>query len=94
MTDTITPLVIAFKTVTLLVGGLVTVLAVKAARGTHTRGLWYLAAGFGVITAGALLAGVLDQLAAVGPSASLAIESGLTAAGFCVIAYSLYLTSS
>ena len=48
----------ALKTITLLLGGLITYLAYKAHRRSGARPLWYLAVGFGIVTMGLLLAGV------------------------------------
>lgn len=91
MSTTDLPLIaLAFKTLTLLLGGLVTFLAYRAYRRTRADGLWLLAVGFGTVTLGALGAGLLDQLANVDNGLALTIESGLTALGFGIIAYSLY----
>ncbi|WP_226012131.1 DUF7521 family protein [Halomicrobium salinisoli] len=92
MIDSIPPVVIAFKTATLLLGGLVTALAARAALRTRADGLAYLAVGFGVVTLGSLLAGVADQLLGIDPGAALVVETALTAVGFAVIAYSLLVT--
>jgi len=85
--------VIVFKTGTLALGALITYLAAKAARKTGVTGLVYLAAGFGIVTLGSLLAGVTDQLIA-DPTAALVVESALTLVGFGIIAYSLYVTKN
>lgn len=92
MNGTIPVVVIAFKTATLLIGGLITYLAAKAARKTGSSGLTYLAVGFGIVTFGSLLAGVVDQLLVVDGSQALVIENALTTVGFAIIAYSLYVT--
>jgi hypothetical protein len=91
---TVTTAAIAFKTATLLLGGLITYLAARAAGRTGLPGLRYLAAGFGIVTLGSLAAGVLDQLLSVDAGVALTVESALTTAGFAVIAYSLYVTRS
>mgnify|MGYP000265213656 CR=1 FL=1 len=52
---------VALKTITLLLGGLITYLSYKAYQRSGARPLWYLAVGFGIVTAGTLLAGVIDQ---------------------------------
>lgn len=83
-------LVIVLKTITLLLGGLVTVLAVKAYWRTTANGLRFLAVGFAIITIGALLAGIIDQLLSLHRNTALVVESTLTALGFAIIAYSLY----
>jgi hypothetical protein len=84
--------VIAFKTATLAIGGLITYLAAKAARKTGLRGMTYLALGFAVVTFGSILAGVADQLLVVSDHDALIVENALTTVGFAIIAYSLYVT--
>jgi hypothetical protein len=84
-------LLVALKTVVLVVGGLVTYFAARAYRRTRARPIGALALGFGVVTLGALVSGVADQLLRVEMTWVLVVESGLTAAGFLVILYSLYV---
>jgi hypothetical protein len=84
-------LLVALKTVVLVVGGLVTYFAARAYRRTRARPIGALALGFGVVTLGALVSGVADQLLRVEMIWVLVVESGLTAAGFLVILYSLYV---
>ncbi|MFC6756784.1 MULTISPECIES: DUF7521 family protein [Haloarcula] len=91
MNSPISPIVIGLKTVTLLLGGLITYFAAKAAMKTGSRALRYLAVGFGTITFGSLLAGLADQLFAFSTVMSLIFENAVTAAGFTIIAYSLYV---
>ena len=93
MTEHIPLAVVGLKTVTLVVGGLITYLAAKAARRTRIDGLSTLAVGFGIITFGSLLAGIADQLLLVDATTALIVENALTAIGFCTVAYSLYRTS-
>lgn len=87
MTDV---LVVVLKTVTLLLGGLITLLAARAYLRTGAAALRLLAVGFGLVTLGSLLAGGLDQVLAVGRDDALLVESALTALGFGVIVRSLY----
>jgi len=82
--------VVALKTVTLLLGGLVTYFASKAWRRTGSPALRSLAIGFGIVTLGSLLAGVADQVLAMDRTFATLTESALTAVGFAVIVYSLY----
>lgn len=93
MSTEIPIVVIVFKTGTLAVGALITYLAAKAARKAGATGLLFLAAGFGVVTLGSLLAGVTDLVIA-DPAAALVVESALTFVGFGIVAYSLYVTRS
>jgi hypothetical protein len=51
--------IIAMKTVTLILGGLITYLSYKAYRRTGAEPLRYLSVGFGIVTLGSLLAGVI-----------------------------------
>jgi heme/copper-type cytochrome/quinol oxidase subunit 3 len=92
MTETtvIETAIIALKTAILLLGGLITYFAFKAYRRTRHPSLRALAIGFGVVTLGALLAGLAHQLFGVGITTGVLINSLLTAVGFAVITYSLY----
>jgi hypothetical protein len=83
-------IVIALKTVTLVLGGAVTYFAAKAWLRTSSPALRSLAIGFGFVTLGALLAGGVDVLLDVGRDFAVLTESALTAIGFAVIVYSLY----
>lgn len=87
-----TTLIIAFKTVSLLLGLFITYLAFKAYRRTGNRSLGALSLGFGIVTLGTLLAGVADQVVKTAFLTGLLIESALLAIGFAVIVYSLYTT--
>jgi uncharacterized membrane protein len=82
--------VVAFKTITLLLGALITYFAYRAYRRTNARALGALAVGFGIITIGALLAGIVDQALGADPLDALLLESALTTVGFAIILYSLY----
>jgi hypothetical protein len=86
----ITLAVVALKSLTLVLGGVITYYSYRAYQRTGAPALRALAIGFGVITLGALIAGAADQLLPLDPSLSLAVESAFTAAGFAVIVYSLF----
>jgi hypothetical protein len=106
MSPHVTPILVALKTVTLILGGLITFFSWKAYRRSELEPLWYLAVGFGIVTTGILIAGIFDQVfrlellqPAVLPGSfgaqaiqdtALVLESALTALGFAVIVYSLY----
>lgn len=92
MSEPIPAIAIVFKTVTLLLGGIITYLAFKAYRRTGMDGLKFLSLGFGIVTLGALIAGVVDQVLAVNGHLAVSIESALTMIGFLIITYSLYAT--
>ena len=78
------------KSLTLVFGGLITLLALRAYRRTGARELRALAIGFGVVTLGALLAGLGDVVLNVDIETSVLVESSITAVGFAIITYSLY----
>ena len=86
----ITTAVVALKTVTLVLGGLITFFAFQAYRRTQAAPLRSLAIGFGIVTLGSIIAGVVDQFSTVPLGSALVVESLLTAIGFGVVLYSLY----
>jgi hypothetical protein len=53
---------VALQTIILLLGGSITYFAYKAHQRTGARPLWYLAVGFGIVTLGTILGGVVDQV--------------------------------
>ncbi|MEY7849397.1 hypothetical protein AB7C87_09380 [Natrarchaeobius sp. A-rgal3] len=79
------------KTLVLVVGSVITYFAFKAYRRTRQRALGYLAAGFGLVTLGLVLAGMLYEILNVPLEMGILLESLLVLAGFLVIAYSLYV---
>lgn len=87
----IATVVTVLKTLTLVLGGLITYHSYTAYRRTASPALRALAIGFGVVTLGALLAGFVDQLIPVDPKAALVVESAFTTVGFAFILYSLYV---
>lgn len=89
---TIPPLIVVLKTITLLLGGLITLFAYRAYDRTGARSLGFLSLGFAVITLGTLLAGIADQLLQADLQVGLLIESALITVGFAIIVYSLYTT--
>ena len=88
--------VVVTKTLILVVGGLITYFSYKAYRRTGTSEHRWLTLGFGVITAGAVLGGVLDLVVEMYLSedllyTSVFVSSAMTALGLSVILYSLYV---
>lgn len=79
------------KTLVLLVGSVITYFAFKAYRRTRQSALGYLAAGFGIVTLGLVLAGTGYELLGVDFEVGILIESLLVLVGFSIIAYSLYV---
>lgn len=84
-------LLIVAKTAILLLGGSITYYALRAYGRTGARSLRALGMGFGVVTFGALTGGILHQIIGVEVSVGVAIDSALTAIGFAIIFYSLYM---
>ncbi|QFU82400.1 DUF7521 family protein [Natronorubrum aibiense] len=84
-------LLAAVKTLVLVVGSAITYFAFKAYRRTRQRALGYLAGGFGLVTLGLVLAGLLYELLGMQLAMGILLESLLVLAGFLVIAYSLYV---
>jgi hypothetical protein len=82
--------VIALKALVLALGGLITYFAYRAYRRTQLPALRALAAGFALITLGSF-AGVVNPILAISLPAVPLVESLLTAIGFSVIVYSLYV---
>ncbi|MFP9191676.1 DUF7521 family protein [Natronosalvus vescus] len=79
------------KTLILVVGGAITYFTFKAFRRTHRRELGLLALGFGTVTLGFVLAGLLFEMLEVTLALGILIESLLVLGGFLIIAYSLYV---
>lgn len=91
MTELVSPAVIVAKSLTLLLGGLITYYSLRAYQRTGSRALRALGVGFGAVTAGALLAGIVDQLLPVQSALALVVEGVFTVSGFAIILYSLYV---
>ena len=83
--------IIISKTAILILGSGIAYIAYKAHRRTESPSLRALAFGFGIVTIGALLAGIAHQLLGVGLRTGIVINSTLTAFGFAIIIYSLYV---
>ncbi len=84
-------LLVATKTAILLLGGSIAFFAFKAYRRTGDPSLRALVIGFSFVTIGALLGGIADQLLNIDLITGVIIDSLLTAIGFGVIVYSLFL---
>ncbi|WP_181691601.1 hypothetical protein [Natronomonas sp. LN261] len=84
--------VVALKTITLVLGGLISLYAYRAARRTGSSSLRMLAIGFGLITVGSLLAGIVDQLLPIDSTVALVVESLFTLVGFGAILRSLWMS--
>ena len=90
LSSTVTTGIVVVKTGILLFGGLITYFSLKAYRRTGARSLRALSIGFGVVTLGAILGGLVDQLLGVPFGVGILIDAALTLVGFVIITYSLY----
>lgn len=87
----ITWAIIATKTIVLILGGVITYFSYKAYKRTDAGPLRALAIGFGVITLGSLLAGIIHTIIGVDLEIGVLINSLVSALGFAIITYSLYI---
>ena len=88
--------IVVSKTLILVIGGLITYYSYQAYQRTETPEHKWLTVGFGIVTVGAILGGVLDLIVEmyVGTdliAVSVFVSSSLTAVGLGVILYSLYV---
>lgn len=88
--------IVVAKTLTLVMGGLITYFSYKTYQRTDAPQHRWLTLGFGIITVGALLGGLLDlavsrYFAEDLLYTSIFVSSTLTAVGLGVILYSLYV---
>jgi hypothetical protein len=83
--------IIVLNAVILGLGSAITYFAYTAYSRTGDPSLRGLMIGFGFVTSGALVGGIAHQLFAVPLGTGIAINAALTAAGFAVITYSLYV---
>lgn len=81
---------IVVKTGVLVLGGLITYYAFKAARKSGSTSLRLLALGFGVVTLGGALGGLANLVFGVPFGLSLLLDSSLALVGFGIITYSLF----
>ncbi|WP_225335886.1 DUF7521 family protein [Halomicrobium urmianum] len=87
--------VVVTKTLTLVLGGLITYHSYQAYRRTAARQLGALALGFAIVTVGAVLGGTFHLIVSryfdVPLTVPILFESALTATGLTVVLYSLYV---
>jgi hypothetical protein len=88
--------IVVSKTLILIIGGLITYYSYQAYRRTNAPQHKWLTYGFGVVTLGAVLGGVLDIVVSRIYDidliyTSVFVSSGLTAIGLGIILYSLYV---
>ncbi|MFB6154302.1 MAG: hypothetical protein ABEJ22_00285 [Haloferacaceae archaeon] len=82
--------IVVVKTGILLFGGLITYFSLKAYRRTGAPALRALTIGFGVVTLGGLLGGIVDQVLHIPFGIGILLDASLTLLGFVVITYSMY----
>ncbi len=87
-------IIVGANTVTLVFGGALSVYAYRAYTRTRSAALKALTIGFGLITLGTLLSGLLHQFTDVSLLFSTAIHSVSVAVGLLVMAYSLQSTGA
>jgi len=80
------------KVVALVLGAFIVYLAYRGYRRNASKPLLYVALGFGLITAGTLLEGLLFVILGSDILEALATGTVLTAIGFVAIIYSIYAT--
>jgi|AntDeeMinimDraft_5_1070356.scaffolds.fasta_scaffold14323_1 hypothetical protein len=90
MNETVTAIAVV-KLVILLLGGGITYIAFKAYRRTRASSLRVLGIGFGIITLGAFLSGVANQVFLISLEIGVLVNSIFVAVGLAVIMYSLYI---
>lgn len=90
MSVALTLMIVAVKTLTLILGGSITYFAYKAYRRTAIQPMLALTIGFGTITLGTLFAGIIDRFIAVTGDVAIVVEGAFMAVGFAVVLYSLY----
>jgi len=88
--------IVVAKTLTLVIGGLITYYSFRAYRRTGATQHRLLSVGFGILTLGAIAGGVLDLVVGTyyGEDllyTSVFVSSATTAIGLAVILYSLYV---
>ncbi|QIO23454.1 hypothetical protein [Haloarcula sp. JP-L23] len=88
--------VVVSKTLILIIGGLITYYSYQAYDRTGAPQHKWLTYGFGVVTLGAILGGVLDLVVGTYLGVNLIytsvfVSSALTAIGLGIILYSLYV---
>jgi hypothetical protein len=83
-------LVVLTSAIALVLGGVISHLAYRAARRRHSRVLSRFAGGFALVTLGLLSGGALHQLMGWTVLGGVLIQRVLTIAGFGLLLYSLY----
>ncbi|MBX0322522.1 hypothetical protein EGH21_05720 [Halomicroarcula sp. F13] len=89
-TTLLTMLAVLTSAVVLVLGGVITHLAYRAARRNGSPVMRRFAAGFGLVTLGLLLGGGVHQLLGWSFLGGVLLQRSVTALGFGLLVYSLY----
>lgn len=84
-------ILVALKTMSLLLGGTISWVSYRAWRRTGSHALRALTAGFALVTVGSIVAGGLHQLLGLQLRTGVLVESLFTVTGFAVITYAVFL---
>lgn len=84
-------IVTATEMIVLGCSSILTYLAYRAYRRTGSASLRTLTVGLGLVAIGTLVGGLLHLVGFVDFDACIGVESSLTAAGFLVVVYALYV---
>lgn len=90
MNEFLGPLLVGAKTLVLVLGSIVAVLAYRAYRRTKIEGLRYFAIGLLIITVGTVLVGAIHHFAGVSVMMGVLLETLFISVGFIVMIYALY----
>lgn len=85
----ISTIIVIANLITLVLGGFICLLGCRAYRRTGATALRALAVGFGLVTVGTAIGGLLHQFTPVEFIGGVALQSLFVAAGFAILAYSL-----
>ena len=88
---TTTVMVIVLVVTTIILGGLIAVLAHRAARRSDSRPMRQFSIGFGILTIGLALGGVLAVLFRIDAKEGLLIQGVFVLLGLAVLLRSLYM---
>lgn len=94
VTDSYVPAIVAAKALVVALGATITYYAARAARRTGSTALRHLAVGFGIVTVGGAVGGVVDRLLGMSLEAGVLAQTLVTAVGFAVVLRSLYVPGS
>lgn len=86
-----TIVIMVANAITVVLGGTITLLALRAYRRTRVQPMRVLAIGIALVTAGTALGGILHQFTATSLLMSVATQSVFIAAGFVILFYSLWM---